>query len=85
MDKFRKVSNLYFSFSDELRILIRALAKIRFQSSEQLDDFIEDFVEKTFEKFDEDNDEQLSLDEYKKAAFENEEIRSFFTLSITDE
>jgi len=73
-----------FVQKEELRLLLRNITKVKFSNSQDLEKYIEDFITRTFEKFDENKDGQLSFDEFKRAALEDEEVKSFFSLSGSD-
>jgi Ca2+-binding EF-hand superfamily protein len=64
----------------EMSTMLALAAKVSLDCSDELDELITDFVGSTFEQFDENKDEKLSIDEFKKAALTNDAIRSFFTL-----
>eukprot|EP01129_Flabellula_baltica_P002091 TRINITY_DN11944_c0_g1_i1.p1 TRINITY_DN11944_c0_g1~~TRINITY_DN11944_c0_g1_i1.p1 ORF type:complete len:196 (-),score=42.49 TRINITY_DN11944_c0_g1_i1:35-622(-) len=70
---------------DELKVLLSAMSKMKYQNSEDLNAFIQLFVDQTFQQFDDNEDDQLSFEEFQKAALSNEEIMSFFTLSVANE
>lgn len=61
--------------------LIYSIAKIKFQRGDDLDNFVANFVTETYKKFDENGDQKLSFEEFHKAATDNDEVKSFFTLN----
>eukprot|EP01128_Nolandella_sp_AFSM9_P001116 TRINITY_DN11233_c0_g1_i1.p1 TRINITY_DN11233_c0_g1~~TRINITY_DN11233_c0_g1_i1.p1 ORF type:complete len:238 (-),score=89.45 TRINITY_DN11233_c0_g1_i1:10-672(-) len=67
---------------EELVLMISHLAKVKYTKNEDLDSFVNDFVNKTFEKYDENNDNQLSFEEFQQASQENSEVKDFFLLAL---
>lgn len=50
----------------------------------ELETFVKEFVESTFAKYDTNKDDVLSFEEFTAASKENEGIRAFFTLSLSN-